>query len=356
MATLTVVFSVVIAQALHLGDPWWAGISGFMSTQATRPGSLRRGGLRILGTVSGAVVGFAIAPWLAYDHVAGCLLIFCFAFIGGLGISVSPYGYAWLFFGITANMVLLMSLDAPLSALNSAVFRIAEVSVGTLVALLVATVLAPEDPGAATPTAPGWTDLLGRDWPAVLHASRAALAIMLLPLIWSWLDLPSLSQMAITVAAVMAVPSLSGDSNETARVVIQRGSHRLLGCFLGGAAALGLLALSLTDFLPWLAVLGAGVWVCGHVQASTRGVGYVGTQAAIVFIITLVQGWRPPDSILPAIDRFAGMSVGLVILLLVTVLIWPDPETAPGRTLGLASDSAGPRQPHRLHPAGRNNG
>jgi hypothetical protein len=33
------------------------------------------------------------------------------------------------------------------------------------------------------------------------------------------------------------------------------------------------------------------------------------------------------------------MSVGLMILLLVTVLIWPDPKpAAPGRVLGSASD------------------
>jgi uncharacterized membrane protein YccC len=187
-------------------------------------------------------------------------------------------------------------------------------------------VLAPDDAGAPPPSAPGWSDLLGKNWQAVLHSFRAAIAIMMLPLIWSWLDLPSLSQMAITVAAVMAVPNLSSNPNETAAVVIQRVLHRLLGCFLGGAAALAFLAMSMTQLLPWLAVLGLGVWVAGHVQASSRGVGYIGSQAAIVYVITMVQGWAPPTSFWPGVDRLAGMVAGVAILLIVSALIWPDAE------------------------------
>jgi uncharacterized membrane protein YccC len=326
MASLTVVISTVLALALHLDNVWWAGISGFMSTQATRPSSIQRSILRVVGTASGAVLGFVMTPFMAYDHVAGCLFMFCLAFVGSLGVLVSPHGYAWLFCGITANLVAMMSLDNPTSALNLAVYRLLEVSLGSVVAVLVATVLASDDPGTAPPPAPGWSDLLGKNWQAVLHAFRAALTIMLLPLVWSWLDLPSLSQMIVTVAAVMAVPSLSSDPHETAQIVIQRGFHRLLGCFLGGLAALVFLATSMTQLLPWLAVLGAGVWVCCHVQASTRGVSYVGTQAAVVYVITLVQGWTPPDSIWPGIDRLAGMAGGLTILLIVTALIWPDAE------------------------------
>ena len=47
------------------------------------------------------------------------------------------------------------------------------------------------------------------------------------------------------------------------------------------------------------ATLGAGVWLCMHVQVGRHGVGYVDTQAGMVFIITLVQGASPPESIMP---------------------------------------------------------
>ncbi len=326
MATLAVVLSVAAALALHLDNVWWAGISAFMSTQATRPDSIRRGFLRMAGTVTGAVAGFVMIPWLAYDHVACFVFVFVFSLVGGVGVLVSPHGYAWLFFGITTNLVLLSSLTAPLSALNLAVYRVAEVGVGTITAILVAICIAPDDPAPGGPARPWLDGSAGAELaggPPRLprrHYHHAAAAHLELARPHEF------SQMAITVAAVMAVPSLSADPNETARMVTLRALHRLLGCFLGGAAALGVLALSITEFLPWLAVLGAGVWLCGHIQASTRGIGYVGAQAGIVYIITLVQSWAPPDSITPGIDRFAGMTAGLTILLFVTVLIWPDPE------------------------------
>ena len=57
-----------------------------------------------------------------------------------------------------------------------------------------------------------------------------------------------------------------------------------------------------------------------------HGVGYVGTQAGMVYIITLVQGASPPESIMPGIERFAGIVGGLAILLIVSLLIWPTDE------------------------------
>ena len=58
-----------------------------------------------------------------------------------------------------------------------------------------------------------------------------------------------------------------------------------------------------------------------HVQIGKHGVGYVGTQAAFVFIVTLIQGAAPPDSILPGVDRFIGITGGLAILLIVSLLL-----------------------------------
>ena len=326
MTAISVLLSVLIALALKLDSPWWAGISGFMSMQATGPASIRKGSLRIIGTIAGAAAGFVITPMLAYDHLAGLLAIFTIAMLASLGSLVSEHGYAWLFLGITTNLVALASMTEPLNALNAAVYRVIEVIVGTSAAVVVATVLA-EDADAAPASAPvGWSDLLGGGWPAVMHAFRAAVAITLLPVIWSTLNLPSLAQTAITAAAIMAVPTFTGRIQEDMSVVLHRGLLRLLGCFVGGLAALALLAIPLTEFLPWLAVLGGGTWVCAHVQAGTRGVGYLGSQAGIVFIMTLVQGQQPPATLTPGADRMVGITGGLAVLLLVTAVIWPDPE------------------------------
>jgi uncharacterized membrane protein YccC len=105
---------------------------------------------------------------------------------------------------------------------------------------------------------------------------------------------------------------------------MQRGIHRILGCLLGGIAGLACLALSVQSFGLWLLMLTAGVWAAAHVQGSTRGIGYVGTQAAVVFITTLVQDWGPPSSIFPGIERLAGIAGGLVILFVITVVTAPS--------------------------------
>ena len=65
LGALSVVISVVIACAMHVQDPWWSGVSGFMSTQATLPGSVRKALLRMAGTAAGAGLALVLAGWLA---------------------------------------------------------------------------------------------------------------------------------------------------------------------------------------------------------------------------------------------------------------------------------------------------
>jgi uncharacterized membrane protein YccC len=328
MASLSVVIAVVAALALHFGDPWWAAISGFISIQSSRAGSIRRGSLRVLGTVAGAIVGALTAPWLAYHHVACCLALFSFTFIGVLGMTVSRYGYAWLFVGVTALMVVLASLDDPTVSLNVAFDRGAEIITGVLAAMFVAFLFASDEP-VEIAAAPGWSDLGGAQWPAVLHATRSGIVVAALPFIWNWLEVPDLAQIVITVAAVVAVP-VSSTALDQGRQIASRGLHRLVGCLLGGCAGLLALWLSVTEFLPWLALLSAGVWVGAHVQASERGIGYVGTQGTVVFMMTLIQGNGPPTSILPGIDRFTAITCGLISLLVMSLLLQPG-LLLPGR-------------------------
>jgi hypothetical protein len=63
------------------------------------------------------------------------------------------------------------------------------------------------------------------------------------------------------------------------------------------------------------------VWLFAYMQHGTHDATYVGTQAGVVFITTLVQGSGPPESTLPGIDRFVGVSLGLLVLLLAIFLI-----------------------------------
>lgn len=329
MLAISTCLSTVIALALHLDYVWWAAISGYMCLQTSAPTSFQRAILRVAGTIAGAIVGFVVTPWLAYDHVAGSLVILTIATFGVLGYLLSSHAYAWLFSAITANLIILSSLTDPTAAFHFAFYRTAEVVVGSAVALATAYALAPTT-APPPPPAPGWSHLWDRDWPKLLHALRCGITMMLLPWVWGWLYLPSPSQMAVTVAIIMAAPAFTEDPQESGRRVLMQSLRRLLGCSLGGAIGLALLATSVAVFLPWLAMLAVSVWLCGYVQTSKQGVGYVGTQAALALIMTLVQGWTPPVSILPGLDRFGGMLAGLGVLFFVSLLLWPvSPEPQP---------------------------
>jgi len=320
MSALAVVLAVIVAMVLRLDAPWWAAISAFVSLQATAPSSITRGALRIIGTAIGAAVALALSPWLIEDAVAISLVLFTVSALGVLGFLVSPHGYAWLLGAVTVDMVLLAALSDPTSTLVVAGNRVAEVTVGTVAALCVSILLAQDAAQSPVPASrPGWNDLFGAQWPAVQHALQAGFGVMLVPWIWNWLDLPSLSQTAVTVAAVMSVQSLSDDEAVNRQQIMTRGAHRIFGCFVGGAAGLAALAVSFESFLPWLATLAAGVWLCAHVQHSARGIGYVGIQAAVVFIIMMIQQWGPPTGLAAGIERFVGITGGLFVITAVSL-------------------------------------
>jgi uncharacterized membrane protein YccC len=323
-ATLAVALSVIISLVLRADAPWWAAISAFVSIQVSAPSSIARGTLRIVGTAIGAGIALLLGPWLIEDAVAVSLVLFIASTIAVLGLQLSRHGYAFMLGGVTVDMVLLAALGDPASVLETACNRTAEVTIGTVTAVLVSLVLSPDVKESSVPSAaPGWSDLLGTQWPSVQHALRAGFGVVLVPWIWNLLELPNLSQTAITVAAVMAVQATSADDVANRQAIVRRATHRIFGCLIGGLAGLAVLALSFESFVPWLLALCAGVWIGAHVQSGTHGIGYVGTQGAVVFMMTMVQGWGPPSTILAGVERFVGITGGLLIVLAVSVLTAP---------------------------------
>jgi uncharacterized membrane protein YccC len=325
VAACSVVLATYLALLLEIQSPWWAAISAFMSLSATGGGSFRRGILRLTGTAAGALLGFVMARWLPYDHFAMYLFIAAVTMLGVIAMQVSPHGLAWMFLCITSILVLLESLASPLQAASIAYYRMFEVGVGVLSAIIVANLLQDwhrEPP----PTAPGWRHLLGAQWPVVLHGTRSAIAVCAVLAIWIALGFSQVTEMAITVAVVMAAPAVADGGFGTRHAVAVRSLHRFLGCLLGGVVALFCLALDVQSFAWWLAMIGTAVWIGMHIQVGPHGVGYVGTQAAFVFIVTLIQGESPPTSIMPGVDRFAGIVGGLAILLIVSMVLWPSDQ------------------------------
>jgi uncharacterized membrane protein YccC len=347
-AALSVALAALAAFVLHSDEPWWAAVSAWMVTRSSLAESLSRGVMRIIGSAAGAAIAVIVLGWFAYDALPFCLCLFAMAWLGLFGFAKSRRGYAWLVAAITGNLVMLIALDQPQTSFTIAVNRIADVTIGTMAALLITYLLPalPDVPSSSTASSRSALPLLfwsrrhtdeferwlRENGPLILHACRGGLTVMVLPLLLNWLAPLGSSTLAVTAVAVMAIPTTAVIEPD-GRTVVQRSAHRLVGCALG--ALLGLLGLYWvgSNFLVWLLLLMGGIWLTSQIQSGNTGIGYVGTQAGLAFLLSMIQGQGPPLSPIPGIDRFAGIMAGLSVLLIVTMVIslfrLPHPLRAP---------------------------
>jgi uncharacterized membrane protein YgaE (UPF0421/DUF939 family) len=331
-----VALAVLAALIVHSDEPWWAAISAWMMTGISLTDALPKGVMRIAGSIAGATLAVIVLGLFAYDPLPFCLCLFIITWVGLFCFAKSGHGYAWMIGAITANLVMLIALDQPQTAFTIAVNRVADVTIGTAATQLV-TYLLPILPDApASPVAPAESALpllfwsrrhrrefelwLCENWLLILHACRGALTVMILPLLLNWLAPLGSSQLAVTSVAVMAVPTTVVREPD-GRTVVQRAVYRLVGCALG--ALLGLLCLYWVgqNLLVWLLFLMGGVWLSSQIQSGNTGIGYVGIQAGFAFLLSMVQGQGPPLSPIPGIDRFAGITAGLAVLLIITMVM-----------------------------------
>jgi uncharacterized membrane protein YccC len=335
-AAASVTLAVLVALALHADDPWWAGISAFVVSKATFSEAVSRGIMRVAGSVVGAIAALIVLRLFVYQSLPFCLSLFVLSFIGMFGFVCSRFGYAWVVGTVTACLVMLMSLDQPAAAFNTAVNRVAEVAIGSIASLIVCG-LSPDPADASAAPAAGLLEppplafwrrdygarlarwLPGKE-PLLLHACRGGLTVVLMPALADWLAPQSPVTMGVTVVMVMMIPTtaiLQSDS----RTIIQRSAHRLIGCLLGALAGLACLAFVGSDFLLWIVLIPPGIWLCSQIQTGTTGLSYIGTQAMFAYLMSMVQGLGPPDTISPGFERLIGVMGGLSVLFVVTLIL-----------------------------------
>lgn len=230
---------------------------------------------------------------------------------------------------------MLMSFDQPQAAFNTAVNRVIDVVIGTAASLIVSA-LSPLPPSAAAaatslidpPPLAFWRRDYGaklRRWlpgkgPFLLHACRGGFTVMLLPALAEWIAPVTPVTMGVTAVAVMGIPTTAIIQTDN-RLIIQRAAHRFIGCLLGALVGLTALAFIGDDFLLWVALISSGIWLCSQIQNGTTGVSYIGTQAALGYLVSMIQGQGPAQTIAPGFNRLVGVMGGVTILFVVTLIL-----------------------------------
>jgi uncharacterized membrane protein YccC len=342
-AAASVTLAVLAALALHSDEPWWAAITAFMVTRASPAEAVSRAAMRVAGSMVGALAALIVLRLFVYQSLPFLLCLFLLSCIGLFGFVTSRHGYAWLIGAVTACLVMLMSFYQPQGAFDTAVNRVIDVMIGTAASLAVCA-LSPVPPGGVPtpasllepPPLAFWRRRYGDElmrWlpangPLIVHACRGGLTVMLLPALAEWIAPVSPVTMGVTAVIVMSIPTTAILQSDN-RVVIQRGVHRLIGCLLGALVGLACLAFVGDDFLLWLALIPPGIWLCSQIQTGTTGISYIGTQAMFSYLMSMLQGQGPPDTIAPGFNRLVGVMGGLSILFVVTLALSLIPLSPP---------------------------
>jgi uncharacterized membrane protein YccC len=311
-AALAGMLAIVVAMAINLDAPYWAGITAFGMVRQDVAATLTRSFDRILGTIAGAAIGFVAAATVS-DHVIFatlCLVIVSFTLYAQ---ARAEHGYAVLLVGVTALLVMFGSLSTPDAALSLAVYRGLEIIVGAAAASLVDVLTADRASPERDPPKPGVFST-PVDEEQLVAAVTAGLAIASVPSLWNGLELPGLGQTPITAFVIMI--AIQRDPYWTA-------ATRAIGCLAGGIYGLLCLAIVGDSFFLWIGLLFLGLYLSGHILHRGGEASYVGHQSGVAVILAMVEGPAPSPDILPAIDRLVGIFGGIVLVAVFQSLLSP---------------------------------
>lgn len=318
-SVVSVLLAILLAHLFGARNIGWAAFSGYMVMRAEFSECVMRGCLRVIGTGLGAIAAWSLAAYVVGSPPRLCLALGLVG-MGSLYMAlIGKRSYAWLFTGLTFAMVLIDGMAFPrMSIAGFAQSRFVEVLTGTGAAVCVSGISAvtirrrlrmPQVEHSGQPAVrrpPYWHRA------AFSHALQGAIALALIPWVWVLFHIEALSQSSTTIMAVMMVPLAS--LSTASRASSYRLLHRFIGCTVGGLLATGILLLA--HPWPWLMLLAmcVGVALGRHIENGKLGIGYIGTQFVLAFLVVLVPDSYASVDIGPGFDRLAGILVGMLLL------------------------------------------
>ncbi|MBR7777580.1 FUSC family protein [Undibacterium rugosum] len=171
--------------------------------------------------------------------------------------------------------------------------------------------------GTAKPVSGFWlADAFSNpDYPRLaLKTTAAALSCYL---IYSLLDWPGIHTSLIT-CYIVALASTA----ET----LQKLHLRLIGCLIGSAAGIATILLimpQIETLAHLLALIAVSSLVAAWVAAGSSRIAYAGLQIAFAYYLCVLQGHGPAFDLVVPRDRVIGIVLGLLVVYLIFVHIWP---------------------------------
>lgn len=150
LLALSAWLAFAIAAGLHVQNAYWAAMPVWVVAQASRGLLLERAFFRIIGTLLGAVGGFAILHVPGGPYLQLALLALFIALNAGLThVLPGVQGYAALLSGMTAAIIVIPSMLVPEGALPLAMARLECTLIGVVVVTVVTGLLTPRAPHQA---------------------------------------------------------------------------------------------------------------------------------------------------------------------------------------------------------------
>lgn len=326
-SALASVLAIFIAFHLGIEDPFWSGISAFVVMQAQIGASLHRAVSRIIGTLACAVLSVVIAGTIQN----GFLFLIClFAVIAFLLYEsvLSDNPYIWIIGAATLVMADIYVFIDVNQVIPTAYYRTLDIVIGSLTTWVISALSEPAH------TKKPWKEIFSTTIPlshpkkmkfmlpfvhinkiALIHGVRGALSVLTVPLIWLIFALPGLNQIAVSVIAILQIELIATKT---------KGISRILGCALGAIIATLVISLSITNLFWFLLIDFIALYFFAYIHHNKEN-SYVGTQAAVVFLVTVIAKLGPPISFVIIFERLSGILLGVLTTILITEYLWYIP-------------------------------
>jgi uncharacterized membrane protein YccC len=317
--------ATMMAFWLHCGNPWWAAISAWVTSTPDPHASLFKSLMRVMGTFAGFVAGSWCALELAGNPFGQAVALFTLGAAGTYMRFRSRFSYAWTIGSVTAFILIATAITDPDAVYQTGHFRLYEIIAGVISTMACRQLLSPllglrrpPKMAAATPNPLLSVEELDKVKEIAIVGGVLPVIVMMM---WSWLNLPSLVQIIVTAYVTLDRDVVSAQF---------RATQRILGCLGGGCLGLMVASMTIDSLFVWSVMLSGGIFAFSRLHLGNGRWSYVGTQGGVAFILALVTGDNPPNSILPVINRIAGMISGVAILALLCLFLarWQERYSA----------------------------